>query len=107
MAATPLSNPELKLETVITEDETVVRCIGKITLTSSSTLQTAMRGLIPETERLALDLTDVTYVDSSGLGALVSVNASARRQHCKLRLINVTQQGKELLRITNLASMFE
>lgn len=107
MAATPLSTPELKLETVTTLEQTLVRCIGRMTYPSSGTLQTTIRGLIPETKRLVLDLAEVTYLDSFGVGALVSVYLSARRQHCELRLINMSQQGKELLRITNLASLLE
>jgi anti-anti-sigma factor len=99
--------PELKLETVRTPEETLVRCIGRITSTSSGTLQTAIRDLIPEKKRLLLDLADVTYLDSFGLGALVSVYLSARRQHCELKLINMTQKAKELLRITNLSSLVE
>ena len=47
-----------------------------------------------------LDLTDVNYIDSSGLGALVSVYLSAKRRHCDLKLINLNQRLQELFRIT-------
>lgn len=107
MAATPLSTQELKLETVTTAEETRVRCIGKMTYPSSITLQTTIRGLIPETKRLILDLAEVTYLDSFGLGALVGVYLSAKRQSRKLILINMSEQGKDLLRITNLAHLLE
>lgn len=107
MAATPLSTSELRLETITASEQTLVRCIGRMTYPSSGPLQTTIRGLIPETKRLVLDLADVTYMDSFGLGALVSVYLSARRQHCELKIINMNQQGKELLRITNLASILE
>jgi anti-anti-sigma factor len=52
-----------------------------------------------------LDLTDVSSIDSSGLGALVGL--SARRQQCELKLINLNQRLKELFRITKLAAVFE
>ena len=107
MAASPIPIPELKLETVRTSEETLVRCIGRITSTSSDTLQTTIRALIPEAKPVVLDLTDVNYMDSSGLGALVSVYLSAKRQHCELRLINLNQRLKELFRITKLAAVFE
>jgi anti-sigma B factor antagonist len=107
MAATPAPISELKLETVKTPEETLVRCTGKITSTNSGMLQTAIRGMIPEAKRVVLDLTDVTCIDSSGLGALVTLYLSAKRQHCELKLINLTQQVKELFRITKLASVFE
>jgi anti-sigma B factor antagonist len=107
MAVTSIPIPELKLETVRTPEETLVRCTGKITSTSSGTLQTTIRGLIPEGKRVVLDLTDVNYMDSSGLGALVGVYLSAKRQHCELKLINLNQRLKELFRITRLGSVFE
>jgi anti-anti-sigma factor len=107
MAAQPIPIPELNLETVRTPQETVVRCSGRITSTTSGTLQTAVRALIPEAKPIVLDLTDVSYMDSSGLGALVSVYLSAKRQHCPLRLLNVGPRLQQLFRLTNLASVFE
>jgi anti-sigma B factor antagonist len=107
MAATPIPIPELQLETTKSPEETLVRCIGRITSTTSPMLQTAVRNLIPETKRVVLDLTDVTYMDSSGLGAIVGIYLSARRQQRELKLINLNQRLKELFRITNMAKIFE
>jgi anti-anti-sigma factor len=106
MAQTP-ANPELKLETVTTSEETLIRCIGKLTYTSAEVLRGAVRPLFPETKRLVLDLKEMTYLDSFGLGALVGVYLSARRQDCQLRLINVKQQAQDVIRITNLADLIE
>ncbi len=107
MAPTVSATPELKLEVVKAPEEALVRCIGKLTLTSYSALQTTVRGLIPERKRLVLDLAEVTFLDSSGLGALVSVYFSAKRQQCQLKLINAGPQGQDLLRITNLTHLLE
>jgi anti-sigma B factor antagonist len=107
MAATPTPTQELKLETVRKGDEALVRCIGKITSSSAGLLQSTVRSLIPETKRVVLDLTDVTYMDSSGLGTLVTLYLSAKRQHSELKLVNLSERLKELLRVTNLASVFE
>jgi anti-sigma B factor antagonist len=60
-----------------------------------------------ETKALVLDLTNVSYVDSSGLGAIVGLYVSAKRTSCKLRLINLSQRVKELFSVTRLAPMFE
>jgi hypothetical protein len=49
MAHPSFAHPELKLETTITPEETVVRCIGKLTYTSCEALRTAVHGLLPET----------------------------------------------------------
>jgi anti-sigma B factor antagonist len=107
MAAQPIPTSELNLETVRSPEETLVRCSGKISSTTSGTLQTTVRALIPEAKPIVLDLTDVNYMDSSGLGALVSVYVSARRQHCPLRLINIGPRLQQLFRLTKMASIFE
>ena len=107
MAANPIPISELTLETVKAPGETIVRCTGKITSSTTAMLQSTVRGLIPETECVVLDLTDVSYMDSSGLGAIVGLYLSAKRQHCALKLINLNQRLKELFRLTKLASVFE
>ena len=107
MAANPIPLPELNLETVKTPEETVVRCTGRITSGTSALLQTTVRSLIPETKCVVLDLTDVSYMDSSGLGAIIGVYLTAKRQHCGLKLIKMNQRLQELFRITKLASVFE
>ncbi len=107
MGATPNSTPELKLETVASSEESRVRCIGKLTFTTAAALQTTIRPLIPENKRIVLDLAELTYLDSFGLGSLVSVYLSAKRQGCELKLINMPQQSKDLLRITNLTSLLD
>jgi|SRR5271167_1073613 len=105
MTATPA--PELNLETVKTPEEIIVRCTGRITSSSSALLQTTVRNLMPETKSIVLDLTDVNHMDSSGLGAVVGLYVSAKRQHCALKLINLSERLQDLFRITKLASVFE
>jgi anti-anti-sigma factor len=107
MAQPPLANPELKLETVTTSEETFIRCIGKLTYTNCEVLRSTVNGLLPETKRLVLDLKDMKYLDSYGLGVLVGIYLSAKRQDCRLRLINVDQQAKNVLQITNLTYLIE
>lgn len=107
MAQTPSAKPELQLETVTTPEETVIRCIGKLTYTSCELLRSEVRDLLPPTKRLVLDLKDLTYLDSFGLGVLVGVYLSAKRQDCQLKLINVDQQARNIIRITNLTYLVE
>src|SRR5271169_6420596 len=107
MAANPIPIPELNLETVRTPEETIVRCTGKMTSGTTALLQTTVRRLIPETKCVVLDLTDVSYMDSSGLGAIVGLYLSAKRQDCRLKLINLNQRLQELFRLTKLAAVFE
>jgi anti-sigma B factor antagonist len=107
MTAVPIPTSELKLEIVKAPEGTLVRCTGKINSASSGMLKTEVRGSIPGAKRIVLDLTDVTYMDSSGLGALVSLYVSARGQSCELKVIHLNQRLQELFRLTKLASVFE
>ena len=107
MAANPISVPELNLEIVRTPDEITVHCTGKINSSTTAQLQTTVRALIPEAKSVVLDLTDVSYMDSSGLGTIVSLYLSAKRQHCALKLVHLNKRLQELFRITKLATVFE
>ena len=107
MSATPGPISELNLETTKSPEETIVRCAGKITSGSSGVLQTTVRGLFPETKCVVLDLTNVSYMDSSGLGAIAGLFFSAKRQNSRLKLINLNQRLQELFRLTKMATVFE
>ena len=108
MAANPVvPTPELQINTEQRADETVVHGSGRITSSTADLLQKAIRGLIPGTKRIVLDLAEVSYIDSSGLGALVSVYMAAGRAHCELELANPKPRVRDLLKITKLASIFE
>jgi anti-sigma B factor antagonist len=107
MAANPVPIAELQIETVKSPEETLVRCSGRINSATAGDLQSAVRSLIPHTKRVVLDLTDVSYMDSSGLGTIVGLYLTARRQECQLKLINLNQRVKELFRLTKLGAVFE
>ena len=97
----------LQLATEKTPTQAIVRCTGKITSTTSPLLRDTTRSLIPETKCIVLDLANVSYLDSAGLGTLVSLNVSTKTANCELKLINLNQRIKELLRLTNLATILE
>jgi anti-sigma B factor antagonist len=107
MAANPTPSNELTLETVKAPEETTVRCRGRINSATSGQLQSTVRALMPDSKLIVLDLTDVNYMDSSGLGAIVGLYVSAKRQGSELKLINLNQRLKELFRITKLGKIFE
>ena len=107
MAANPVGpTPELQLDTERTEQEIVVHCVGKVTSSTSSLLQSKVRELIPERKTITLDLSKVTYMDSSGLGALVALSFSARKGGCELKLASLSDYLKELFRLTSLDKVF-
>ena len=105
MAANPVPLSELSVSTHIAPDESIVTCSGRITSNTVSSLQNVVRGLLPRVKAIAIDLTDVTFMDSMGLGALVGLYISAKRAGTKLRVINLNQRIKELFTITHLAAV--
>jgi anti-sigma B factor antagonist len=66
-----------------------------------------VKGLIPGNKRIVLDLTDLSQMDSMGLGTVVRLLVSAKSSGCKLELINLNRRIRELFGITNLLSAFE
>jgi len=98
---------DLSFQTTKTPDETMVVCTGKITTETCSQLLSEIQPLIPETKRIVLDLTDVSYVDSSGIGALMRLWVSTKRADCKFKVINLNERIKDLLRISNLSKILE
>jgi anti-sigma B factor antagonist len=85
----------------------IVECHGKLTLEHAPQLRNKVRTLIPDEKRVVLDFKEVPFMDSSGLGALVTLYVSCRTRGCKLELINVSAALRTLLGMTNLLSLFE
>jgi anti-sigma B factor antagonist len=96
---------ELKLETERKPDAVVIRCLGRMVSSTSTLLQNTVRPLIAENKRVVLDLTNVSYLDSSGLGSIVGLWVNAKKNHCDLKLIRLNDRIKELLRISNLGTL--
>ena len=65
-----------------------------------------MYPLIADSKRILLDLADVQWIDSMGLGALVRLHVVSKKNGCQLQLINVGQRVKDLLILTNLLGVF-
>src|SRR5690349_25072009 len=60
------------------DDATVVECSGRLISGGTDQLRSEVKALFPQTKRVTLDLTNVTQMDSMGLGAIVSLYASAK-----------------------------
>ena len=88
---------------------TIVDISGRIQLGEESG---ALRDLVYELlgkghKKLLLNLGDVNYIDSSGLGALVSAFTSVRNQGGELKLLNLTKNVHNVMQITRLYTVFE
>jgi anti-sigma B factor antagonist len=88
---------------------TVVDVEGRITLgEGSSALRDELRHLISTNrKKIVLNLADVTYIDSSGIGQLVAGFTTVSNQGGKLKLLGLTKRMKDLLTITRISSIFE
>lgn len=84
-------------------DATVIRCDGRLTMATAPALKAAVATTITEGRpRVVVDLTDVGFVDSSGLGALVSGLKDTRQAGGDLRIVGATAQVRTVLGLTNL-----
>ena len=88
---------------------TVLDLSGRITLGEGSVqLRDAIRELIGKgSKNILLNLGDVNYIDSSGLGELVSAYTTARNQSAGLKLLSLTKKVHDLLQLTKLYTVFD
>jgi anti-sigma B factor antagonist len=84
----------------------LVHCRGRLVAGLCGEFYDKIHDLIPVNKRIVLDLTDLAFVDSMGLGTLVRLYVSARSAGSCLELINLGKQIREILGITNLLSLF-
>jgi anti-sigma B factor antagonist len=101
------NEPRLSFAVETIDGATVVHCRGMLTAGYTELLHVEMKKHIPQSKRLVLDLTDLVYMDSMGLGAIASLYVSARTAGCRLELVNLSKRVRELFSITNMLSLFE
>jgi len=92
-----------------TSGVTVVDLSGRITLgEGSAMLREMVRDLLNKGQkRIILNLGDVNYIDSSGIGELVSGYTTVKNQGGELKLLNLTKKVHDLLQITKLYTVFD
>lgn len=100
---------ELNIKERQAGDVIVLDLDGKITIGEGSVaLRSAVRRLVEENKKkILLNLAGVGYVDSSGIGELVSSFSSVSREGGQLKLLNLTQKIQDLLAITKLLTVFD
>jgi anti-sigma B factor antagonist len=88
---------------------TVVDLSGKITLgEGSALLRKTIRGLLDDKRiHIVLNLADVDYIDSSGIGELVSAYTTAKGRGGELKLLHLTKKVHDLLQLTKLYTVFD
>lgn len=99
----------MKIETRTVGDIRILDCSGKITLGEGTmTVRNAVRDILKDNGRkIILNLADVNYIDSSGIGELVSTYTTVTNNGGQLKLLSLTKKIQELLAITKLLTVFQ
>lgn len=100
----------MELEQRIAGDVAIIKVTGDITLNKGGDvlLKDKVQSLLQQGHKQVLvDLSDVSYVDSAGLGELVQAYATTKNRGGALKLMNVTKRLRDLLVVTKLLTVFE
>ena len=99
----------MKLVTRLIDGVEVVKVSGRIELgEGSAAIREVVRDLLAKgRKKIVLDLADVDYIDSAGLGALVSAFTSVRNDGGDLKLVYLTKKVQDLLQMTKLYTVFD
>jgi anti-anti-sigma factor len=102
----PAAVPPFTLEIEDRGATAVVRCHGKLVWGVTELLYAPVSQLLPTHQRIILDLSGLTHMDSMGLGTLVRLYVSAQTRGCSLELRHIGKKVRELLIMTNLLPAF-
>jgi anti-sigma B factor antagonist len=99
----------MKFKTRQVDGVTILDLSGRITLGEGSvTIRDAVRDALAKgSKNIVLNLADVSYIDSSGLGELVSAYTSVKNSGGELKLLSLTAKVQDLLQITKLYTVFD
>ena len=95
----------LKLEDELKGHTLIVHCRGKLVAGVTDQLTHHVKALIPHHKHIVLDLTDLTHMDSMGIGTVARLYVSAKSAGSTFQLINLAPRIRQLLGITNLLSV--
>jgi anti-sigma B factor antagonist len=99
---------ELKTDTHVVSGVKVIACHGRILFgEEASAMRDVLKRELAESRKIVLNLADVSYIDSGGLGTLVGVYSSARSAGADIKLCGLGQKLRDVLQITKLATVFE
>ena len=99
---------KLKLARRTKDGILVVDCSGRIVFgEESSLLRDTVKKAVSENNRIVLNLGDVDYIDSGGLGTLVELRTSAQNAGGTIKLMNLTKRVGDLLQVTKLLTVFD
>ena len=98
---------EMSSSTRVENNTTIVDVVGEIDLGSSPALRKTLMDVLNTTEHLAINLSAVRYVDSSGIASLVEVLQAGRKAKKRVVLFGVTPAVMQVLQLTRLTGVFD
>jgi anti-sigma B factor antagonist len=99
---------QLKLSTKTKDGVLVVDCVGRIVFGDESmAIRETVKKAIAENNRIVLNLGEISYIDSGGLGTLVGLRTSAQNAGGTIKLTNLTKRVGDLLQVTKLLTVFD
>jgi anti-sigma B factor antagonist len=87
-------------------DTSIVHCSGTLVSGACSYLHKEVYPLIAESKSIELDMGEVQWIDSMGLGALVRLHVVSKKNGCLFHLTSVTPRVMDMLKLTNLLTVF-
>lgn len=96
------SGSGLQLAVERCDDGFLVRCSGRLVAGANDRFYREIGELIPGSKRIVLDMTELTHMDSTGIGTLVRLYVSAKSSGCALQLKNIGKSVRQLLGVTHL-----
>ena len=99
---------QLRMSTRTIDGILVVDCSGRIVFgEESASLRDTVKKLLGESPKIVLNMREVNFIDSGGLGTLVSLYTTARSAEGALKLASLSQRVGDLLQVTKLVTIFE
>ena len=99
---------QLRMNSRVKDEVLILDCIGRIVFgEESAALRDAVKNALTENPSILLNLAQVNYIDSGGLGILVSLYTTAHNAGGAVKLANLTKRVGDLLQVTKLVSVFE
>ena len=99
---------QLRMSTRTVGDAMIVDCSGRLVFgEESASLRETVKKVLAQSPRVVLNLHEVNYIDSGGLGTLVSIFTTARNAGGAIKLASLSQRVGDLLQLTKLVTIFE
>ncbi len=99
---------QLKLATRSDDGILIVDCVGRVVFgEESALLRETVKKAVSENNRIVLNLGEISYIDSGGLGTLVALRTTAQNAGGTIKLTNLTKRVGDLLQVTKLLTVFD